>query len=65
MTTDNEKYRAQLLEAAEEIRASEVREEALQMTDEQLMEVITTSLGLPAGTPFTDEQLEIIANYRD
>jgi hypothetical protein len=64
MTTDNETYRSQLLRAAERIQATERQEEARQMTDEHLMGVITTDLGLPAGTPFADEQLEMIAKYQ-
>ena len=61
MTTNNEEYRTQLIEAARRIRA---KQEAKEMTDGQLMEVICSGLGLPAGTSFTDEQLEMIAKHR-
>jgi hypothetical protein len=68
MTTDNDEYRSQLLRAVGRIQATErqkaSQEAAREMTDEQLMEVITTGLGLPAGTPFTDEQLDMIASHR-
>jgi hypothetical protein len=61
MTTHDDEYRTRLIEEVRRIRA---REAAREMPDERLMGVITTELGLPAGTPFTDEQLEMIANYR-
>jgi hypothetical protein len=64
MTTDNDEYRSQLLKAVERIQATERQKAAREMTDEQLMEVITTGLGLPSGTPFTDEQLAMIVNFR-
>jgi hypothetical protein len=34
------------------------------MSDDQLRDVICSNLGLPAGTLFTDEQLEMISNTR-
>jgi hypothetical protein len=53
-------YRARLIEA---VQHSQTQQEAREMTDEQLNDIICTSLGLPAGTQFTDEQLGMIADY--
>jgi hypothetical protein len=68
MTTNSDEYRAQLIAAAERILATErqkaAQETVKQMSDEQLMAVITTDLGLPAGTPLSDEQILMIANHK-
>ena len=56
-----DEYRARLIE---EVRRMQAREQCKQMSDEMLSLVITTDLGLPAGTPFTTEQLLMIAEYR-
>jgi hypothetical protein len=61
MTTNDDEYRTKLLEA---VRSVQAEQEAREMTDEQLLEVICSGLGLPAGTTFTDEQLEMIAKHR-
>jgi hypothetical protein len=56
--------REKLIEAVREIRRKAAAEEAQQMTDHQLLEALCSELGLPAGTTFTDEQLEMIAKHR-
>lgn len=61
MTTHVDEYRARLIE---EVRRLQAQEEVRQMTDAKLLQVICFQLGLPAGTPFTDEQLEMIANFK-
>jgi hypothetical protein len=61
MTSNNEEYRAQLIEA---VRSVQAKHEVKEMTDQQLREVICSGLGLPLGTTFTDEQLEMIAKHR-
>ena len=57
MTDD---YRARLIEA---VQHSQMQQEVREMTDEQLNDIICNDLGVPAGTQFTDEQLEMIADY--
>jgi hypothetical protein len=54
-----DEYRARLIE---QVRRLQAQEAAREMSDAELMGVITTDLGLPAGTPFSDEQIELIAN---
>ena len=49
-------YRAQLLKAVSDLGAQEAR----QLSEERLTELVCLHLGLPAGTQFTDEQLEMI-----
>jgi len=53
-----DEYRARLIEGVRRLQAQEA---ARKMSDTQLMAVITSDLGLPTGTPFTDEQLKMIA----
>jgi hypothetical protein len=53
-------YRAQLIEAVERSR---VQQKIKEMTDEELIATICTGLGLPPGTTFTDEQLQMIAKH--
>jgi hypothetical protein len=57
----NDEYRTRLIETVRSMRAQQQAEE---MTDDELSDVICTSLGLPAGTTFTDEQLLMIAEHR-
>ena len=52
--------RQALIEAVREIQHQATRQAAAQMSNEQLMAVIITELGLPAGTQLTDEQLEMV-----
>jgi len=59
MAEHEDDYRARLLEA---VRRARVQQEMREMTDEQLNAVICSSLGLPLGTTFTDEQLRMIIN---
>lgn len=54
-------YRAQLIEAVERSR---VQKKLREMTDEELIAAICTNLGLPPGTTFTHEQLEMIVKHR-
>jgi len=61
MPQHEDDYRARLLEA---VRHTQAQHEVREMTDEQLNAVICTNLGLPPGTAFTSEQLEMIASYR-
>ncbi len=61
MTTHDDEYRTKLLEAARQIQA---KEEAREMTDQQLEAVLCSHLGLPPGTAFTDEQLQMIIEHR-
>jgi hypothetical protein len=56
MTAD---YRARLIEAVQRSESQRFHE----MTDAQLEAFIASGLGLPLGTTFTDEQLEMIAGY--
>ena len=53
-----DEYRAQLLKAVSDLGAMEAR----QLSEERLGEIICLHLGLPVGTQFTDEQLEMIAS---
>lgn len=53
--------REKLIAALEIVRTREARERVKEMTDEHLEAVITAELGLPLGTNFTDEQLQMIA----
>jgi hypothetical protein len=52
-----DEYRAQLLAAARDLGAMEAR----QLSEDRLRELICLYLGLPLGTQFTDEQLEMLA----
>jgi len=60
MPEHEDDYRARLLEA---VRHAQAQHEVREMTDEQLNAAICSGLGLPLGTVFTEEQLEMIANY--
>ena len=64
----NDEYRTRLLAEAEAIQRRERQraadEAALQMSDPELMEVICSGLGLPIGTQFTDEQLQMILDHQ-
>jgi hypothetical protein len=60
MSVHDEEYRIRLLEAVRHINA---QQEALEMTDQQLEASICSQLGLPLGTTFTDEQLQMIAKH--
>ena len=52
--------REKLIKAVELVREREALERLQEMTDEQIEDWIAASLGLPAGTKFTDEQLEMM-----
>jgi hypothetical protein len=76
--TNNDKYHAQLLAAAESIQARESKlraylcdhpadaeaivaaNEPTELNEAQLQAVISFDLGLPLGTTYTAEQLELI-----
>jgi hypothetical protein len=53
-------YRDQLLASVEEMQSEQRRQQIRQMSLEQLNNAICNSLGVPRGTQFSDEQLEIL-----
>jgi hypothetical protein len=61
MTTNDDEYRTRLIE---EVRRIQAQQEVKEMSDQQLEAGISSSLGLPAGTTFTEEQLEMIIKHR-
>jgi len=61
MTTNNDEYRTKLIEA---VRGIQAKQEVKEMTYQQLEAAICSHLGLPPGTTFSDEQLEMIAKHR-
>ena len=54
-------HRERLIEAAER---AYWRERVKEMSDAELEAHLCSSLGLPPGTTFTDDQLEMIQQYR-
>jgi hypothetical protein len=63
MATNDDEYRTKLIQAVDRAQRQEARQRFEAMGDEELNAWICTSLGLPAGTQFTDEQLEMMLQY--
>jgi hypothetical protein len=55
--------RSKLIEAVDRLRLQEARQRFEVMSDAEQNAWICNSLGLPAGTQFTDEQLEMMLQY--
>jgi hypothetical protein len=55
--------RSKLIEAVDRVQRQEARQRFEAMPDEDMSAWICTSLGLPAGTRFTDEQLEMLLEH--
>jgi hypothetical protein len=53
-------YRAELIKAVRDMRREQVRQEVSNMSNEEVNNVICDSLGVPRGTQFTVEQLEML-----
>jgi hypothetical protein len=60
MATNDDEYRNRLIQAVDRAQREEARQRFERMGYEELSAWICTSLGLPAGTQFTDEQLEMM-----
>jgi hypothetical protein len=63
MATNDDEYRTKLIQAVDRAQRQEARQRFEAMSDEELNAFICTSLGLPAGTQFTDEQLEMMIEH--
>jgi hypothetical protein len=59
----NDEYRTKLIQAVDRAQRQEVRQRFEAMPDDELNAWICTSLGLPADTQFTDEQLEMLLEH--
>jgi hypothetical protein len=57
MTDSNDAYRSRLIASA---RREQFRQQAREMSREELNNAICDSLGLPRGTELTSEQLKIL-----
>jgi hypothetical protein len=64
METNDDNYRAQLIKAVQVAQANDAAEEAHQMTDEELLSVVTKGYGLQPGFQPTNEQLEMLIKAR-
>lgn len=53
-------YREQLLASVQDMEREHFSRQLRTMTDEELNNEICDGLGLPRGTQFTDEQLEML-----
>jgi hypothetical protein len=63
MATNDDEYRSKLIEAVDRVQRQEARQRFEAMPDEELSAWICTSLGLPAGTQFSDENLEMLLEH--
>jgi hypothetical protein len=55
--------RSKLIEAVDRVQRQQARQRFEVMGDAELNAWICSSLGLPAGTQFTDEQLEMLLEH--
>jgi hypothetical protein len=63
MATNDDEYRTRLIQAVDLAQRQEARQRFDRMSDEELNAWICTSLGLPAGTQLSDENLEMLLEH--
>jgi hypothetical protein len=60
MTDTTDAYRASLLQS---VQMAQTQQRLREMSDDELQELIAQGLGLPAGTRFTDAQIDMLIEH--